>query len=102
YGAKLRSPVDRAGICATNDSAPWEWPFNECQLTYLRVDVTTRGGEKVASKVPSIDFRGALNPLLAGAIPLAFLFTGWLAWRGRHPLPRRGRGLGGGEDPAEH
>ena len=86
YGAKLRSPVDRAGICATNDSAPWEWPFNECQITYLRVDVTTRVGEKVVSKVPSIDFRGALNPLLAGAIPLAFLFTGWLAWRGRHRL----------------
>jgi len=40
----------------------------------------------VVSKVPSIDFRGALNPLLAGAIPLAFLFTGWLAWRGRHRL----------------
>jgi dolichyl-phosphate-mannose-protein mannosyltransferase len=86
YGAKLRSPVDRAGICATNDSAPWEWPFNECQITYLRVDVTTRVGDKVVSKVPSIDFRGALNPLLAGAIPLAFLFTGWLAWRGRHRL----------------
>jgi hypothetical protein len=27
-----------------------------------------------------------MNPLLAGAIPLAFLFTGWLAWRARHRL----------------
>jgi dolichyl-phosphate-mannose-protein mannosyltransferase len=86
YGAKLRAPVDRAGICATNDSLPWEWPFNECQITYLRVDVTTKVGDKVVSKVPSIDFRGALNPLLAGAIPLAFLFTGWMAWRAKHRL----------------
>lgn len=86
YGARLRSPVDRAGICATNDSSPWEWPFNECQITYLRVDVTTRTGETVVSKVPTIDFRGALNPLLAGAIPLSMLFVGWLAWRRKHQL----------------
>ncbi|MEO5939723.1 MAG: glycosyltransferase family 39 protein [Candidatus Limnocylindrales bacterium] len=88
YGANLRSPVDRAGICATNDSNPWEWPFNECQITYLRVDVTVRAGDKVLSKVPSIDFRGAMNPLLAGAIPLAVLFTVWLAWRTKHQLAR--------------
>jgi dolichyl-phosphate-mannose-protein mannosyltransferase len=86
YGANLRSPVDRAGICATNDSLPWEWPFNQCQITYLRVDVTVRAGDKVVSKVPSIDVRGAMNPLLAGAIPLAFLFTTWLAWRTKHRL----------------
>ncbi len=86
YGANLRSPVDRAGICSTNDSLPWEWPFNQCQITYLRVDVTVRAGDKVLSKVPSIDFRGAMNPLLVGAIPLAFLFTGWLAWRKKHRL----------------
>jgi 4-amino-4-deoxy-L-arabinose transferase-like glycosyltransferase len=88
YGANLRSPVDRAGICATNDSAPWEWPFNECQITYLRVDVTVRAGDRVVSKTPSIDFRGALNPLLAGAIPLAFLFTGWWAWRAKNEAAR--------------
>jgi len=88
YGANLRAPVDRAGICATNDSNPWEWPFNECQITYLRVDVTVRAGDRVLSKVPTIDFRGALNPLLAGAIPLAILFTTWLAWRTRNRLAR--------------
>jgi len=86
YGANLRSPVDRAGICATNDSLPWEWPFNQCQITYLRVDVTVRSADKVVSKVPTIDVRGAMNPLLAGAIPLAFLFTAWLAWRTKHRL----------------
>ena len=88
YGANLRSPVDRAGICATNDSLPWEWLFNECQITYLRVDVTVRSGDEVISKVPSIDFRGAMNPLLAGAIPLAMLFAAWMAWRSKHELSR--------------
>jgi dolichyl-phosphate-mannose-protein mannosyltransferase len=88
YGANLRAPVDRAGICATNDSNPWEWPFNECQITYLRVDVTIRAGDRVLSKVPTIDFRGALNPLLAGAIPLAVLFATWMAWRTRNRLAR--------------
>ncbi len=86
YGANLRTPVDRAGICSTNDSLPWEWPFNQCQITYLRVDVTVRAGDKVVSKVPSIDFRGAMNPLLAGAIPLALLMTTWLAWRRKNRL----------------
>ena len=86
YGAKLRASVDRSGICATTDSLPWEWPFNECQITYLRVDVTVRAGDRVLSKIPSIDFRGAMNPLLASSIPLAFLFTGWMAWRRKHRL----------------
>jgi hypothetical protein len=36
--------------------------------------------------VPRIDFRGALNPLLVGAIPLAALFTAWYAWRTRAPV----------------
>jgi 4-amino-4-deoxy-L-arabinose transferase-like glycosyltransferase len=88
YGANLKSPVDHAGICTTADSAPWEWPFNECQITYLRVDVTVQAGDKIISKIPTIDFRGALNPLLAGAIPLAFLFTTWLAWRRQNLLAR--------------
>jgi dolichyl-phosphate-mannose-protein mannosyltransferase len=88
YGANLKSPVDHAGICTTTDSAPWEWPFNECQITYLRVDVTVRSGDTVISKLPTIDFRGALNPLLAGAIPLAFLLTSWFAWRRKNRLAR--------------
>jgi dolichyl-phosphate-mannose-protein mannosyltransferase len=88
YGANLKSPVDHAGVCTTTDSAPWEWPFNECQITYLRVDITVRSGTTIVSKLPTVDFRGALNPLLAGAIPLAFLFATWLAWRTRTQLAR--------------
>jgi 4-amino-4-deoxy-L-arabinose transferase-like glycosyltransferase len=82
YGASLRAPVN-AGICPEADSKPWQWLFNECQIQYLRVDVTTRAGEQIVSTVPTIDFRGAMNPLLVGAIPLAALFTGWYAWRTR-------------------
>lgn len=85
YGAALRAPAT-AGFCPEADSRPWQWLFNECQIQYLRVDVTVRAGEKVIATVPKIDFRGALNPLLAGAIPIAGLFAGWYAWRTRSRL----------------
>lgn len=83
YGSNLRAPVRSVGICPGADSRPWSWLFNECQIQYLRVDVTVRAGETVLSTVPRIDFRGALNPLLAGTIPLAMLFGAWYAWRAR-------------------
>lgn len=81
YGANLSRSVVAPGSCPGNDSAPWQWLFNECQMNYLRTDVTVMAGEKIISTRASIDFRGALNPLLAGAIPLAFLFAGWFAGR---------------------
>lgn len=83
YGTALRAPAS-VGICPEADSKPWQWLFNECQIQYLRVDVTTHAGDQVVSKVASIDFRGALNPLLAGAIPLASLFMAWYAWTSRN------------------
>lgn len=88
YGANLRAPVDQAGICPGADSGPWQWLFNQCQITYLRVDVTVRTGEEVISKIPSVDFRGALNPLLITAIPLALLFVAWSVWRTKSVLAR--------------
>ncbi len=81
YGANLGAPTTNTGFCPGADSLPWQWIFNECQIAYLRVDVTTRVGEEVIRSVPSIDFRGALNPLLAGLIPLSALFTVWYARR---------------------
>jgi predicted membrane-bound dolichyl-phosphate-mannose-protein mannosyltransferase len=84
YGTALRAPATSVGICPEADSRPWQWLFNECQIQYLRVDVTTHAGDQVVSKVASIDFRGALNPLLAGAIPLASLFMAWYAWKTRN------------------
>ena len=88
YGANLRGPVVASGTCPGADSAPTQWLFNDCQITYARVDVTVRAGEEVISSIPSIDFRGALNPILVAAIPLAILFAGWYAWRAKSILAR--------------
>ena len=88
YGASLKGPTSAGGVCTGISSAPWQWPFNECQINYLRVDVNVSAGENVISSVPSIDVRGALNPVLAGAILLASLFTIWLAWRTKNVLAR--------------
>ncbi len=86
YGAKLGAPTTNTGFCPGADSLPWQWIFNECQIAYLRVDVTVHAGEQVLRSTPSIDFRGALNPLLAGAIPLSTLFVLWYARRTRNGL----------------
>ena len=85
YGASLQTRVSTA-FCPEADSQPWQWLFNECQITYFRIDVTVKAGEEILTKVPTIDFRGALNPLLVGAIPLAALFTAWYGWRTRNQL----------------
>jgi dolichyl-phosphate-mannose-protein mannosyltransferase len=83
YGTRLERPVGATGFCPGADSQPWQWIFNECQIAYLRVDVTVKSGDTVISSRPSIDFRGALNPLLSSMIVLAALFTAWYAWRTR-------------------
>jgi 4-amino-4-deoxy-L-arabinose transferase-like glycosyltransferase len=88
YGANLRQPVVQTGICPGADSGPLQWVFNQCQITYVRVDVTVRAGEEVVSSVPSVDFRGALNPLLPNVMLIATLFTGWYAWRSGNVLAR--------------
>jgi predicted membrane-bound dolichyl-phosphate-mannose-protein mannosyltransferase len=85
YGTGLQTRVSTS-FCPGADSQPWQWLFNDCQIEYFRVDVTTRAGDQIVSKVPTIDFRGALNPLLIGAVPLAALFTAWYAWRTRSQL----------------
>jgi len=85
YGANLSAPP-RVGFCPEADSKPWQWLFNECQIQYLRVDETIRAGNKIVGHAARIDFRGALNPLLVGAVPLAALFTAWYAWRTRSQL----------------
>jgi dolichyl-phosphate-mannose-protein mannosyltransferase len=85
YGANLRAPIT-VGICPEADSRPWQWLFNECQINYFRSDITVHADEAITAKYATIDFRGALNPLLAGAIPLAALYTGWYAWRTRDRL----------------
>jgi dolichyl-phosphate-mannose-protein mannosyltransferase len=86
YGANLARAVVGPGSCPGIDSSPWQWLFNECQIPYFRVDVTVEAGDSILSIYPTINFIGALNPILIGSLPIAFLFTGWLAWRRRSPL----------------
>lgn len=85
YGASLARSVVGPGSCPSNDSSPWQWLFNECQMSYFRVDVTVKAGDRILAIYPTIDFRGAMNPILIGSLPIAFLFTAWLArkWRNR-------------------
>ncbi len=81
YGANLARAVAGPGSCPSNQSTPWQWLFNECQMSYLRTDVTVKAGEKILSIRATVDFRGAMNPILIGSLPIAFLFTSWLAWK---------------------
>jgi len=86
YGAALTRSAGGPGSGAAIDSAPWQWLFNEGQINYLRVDVTVSSGGHVIATHPSIDFRGAVNPLLLAALPLAMLFALWYAVRKGHRL----------------
>jgi predicted membrane-bound dolichyl-phosphate-mannose-protein mannosyltransferase len=83
YGAKLSQPVGTVGICPHADSRPWQWLVNDCQIQYFRTDVSTTVGKELKSRYATIDFRGTMNELLTGALPVATLFTIWLAWRKR-------------------
>jgi predicted membrane-bound dolichyl-phosphate-mannose-protein mannosyltransferase len=85
YGTNLRAPVT-VGICPGLDSRPWEWLFNNCQINYFRSTVSTTVEGKLVAIHATVEFRGALNPLLASAIPLAALFTAWYAWKTRDRL----------------
>ena len=80
YGANLTKPGGDPA-CKSNDSVPWQWLANDCQMTYYRVEVTTKSGEKVISSLPTIDFRGAMNPVLIGTFGLGISAALWLAWR---------------------
>ena len=77
YGAKLQTAGPPTGI----ESYPWQWLVNQVPITYLRVDVNSIVNGQVVASHPSIDFIGAVNPvLLAGLIPAAVFLT-WFAWR---------------------
>ncbi|MEO7229089.1 MAG: glycosyltransferase family 39 protein [Candidatus Limnocylindrales bacterium] len=86
YGAGLTKQGGPPTSCVSNDSAPWQWLVNDCQINYLRVAVDVKAGDKLISSNATVDFRGALNPVLLGAMWLAVPFAGWLAWRKRNRL----------------
>ncbi len=77
YGTELTHPHGPTGI----EIWPWEWLINEVQIPYLKVVVTDC--KITASPCPTDDiirqfdsvlFRGALNPYLIAALPLALAY----------------------------
>ena len=86
YGTGLKEPIDQTGICAGSASPPWQWLFNDCPINYLRVNSIVRDGDEVIARIPTIDFRGVMNPLLMAPFVIGFLASVGLAWRSRHQL----------------
>lgn len=86
YGASLTRTGGPPTDCISNDSTPWQWLVNDCEMRYLRIaESTTVNGEVIATQA-SIDFRGAMNPVLLGAMAFAVPFAAWAAWRRRSRL----------------
>jgi hypothetical protein len=79
YGTNLTSSGGKPGTCPGIDSAPWQWLVNDCEIDYLRVNVNVMSGGQIIASRATVDFRGAMNPFLVSAIPLALLFTAWFA-----------------------
>jgi predicted membrane-bound dolichyl-phosphate-mannose-protein mannosyltransferase len=82
FGSSLQAPEGPTGIA----SNPWQWLVNDVEINYLRVDETVTANGDVVARRPTVDFRGALNPVLIGTLPLAFLTAAWLAWGRRSRL----------------
>ncbi len=82
FGAKLQTAGAPSGIA----SDPWSWLVNQVPIHYLTVNVDTTAGGKLISSRATIDFQGALNPVLLGVLPLSAAFALWLAWRRRSRL----------------
>jgi predicted membrane-bound dolichyl-phosphate-mannose-protein mannosyltransferase len=87
YGASLTAEPGRGGGCP-GFSQPWQWLFNDCEINYLRVATGVEAPDGTVINVPTIDFRGAMNPVLAAAIPIAGLFAIWAAFRTGDPVAR--------------
>lgn len=86
YGANLTRTGGPPTDCISNDSTPWQWLVNDCEMRYLRIATSTMADGKVIATQASVDFRGAMNPVLLGALALAIPFAAWSAWRRRNRL----------------
>jgi 4-amino-4-deoxy-L-arabinose transferase-like glycosyltransferase len=86
YGAALTRQGGPPTDCISNDSTPWQWLVNDCEMRYLRIAETTTVEDDVIATHASVDFRGAMNPVLLGAAVLGVPFAAWIAWRRRSRL----------------
>jgi predicted membrane-bound dolichyl-phosphate-mannose-protein mannosyltransferase len=84
YGTSLEAADRSRGVGCGGSSEPWQWLINECQIGYFKVSENPTGDPNVTRT--TVEFRGALNAFLAGAMPLALVFAAWAAWRKRDPL----------------
>jgi predicted membrane-bound dolichyl-phosphate-mannose-protein mannosyltransferase len=76
YGVNLT----RQGGPANEESYPWQWLANDVQLNYFNTIVTTTTGSDVLHRY-TVNFRGAMNPVIIGSASFGFFYAVWRAWR---------------------
>jgi predicted membrane-bound dolichyl-phosphate-mannose-protein mannosyltransferase len=76
YGVNLT----RRGGPANEESYPWQWLANDVQLNYFNTIVTTTTGSDVLHRY-TVNFRGAMNPVIIGSASFGFFYAAWRAWR---------------------
>lgn len=75
YGVNLT----RRGGPANEESYPWQWLANDVQLNYFSTIVTTTAGSDVLHRY-TVNFRGAMNPVIIGSASFGFFYAVWRAW----------------------
>jgi dolichyl-phosphate-mannose-protein mannosyltransferase len=77
YGLELA----RAQGPANSESLPWQWLVNQVQIPYLKVETEVLVNGQLTETRPTVEFLGAMNPILMGAFPLAFGVAIWQLWK---------------------